>query len=140
MAASNKLTPIQNEFVRVLFGKAMGNAKVACEEVTGSTDCSSIMTSELVEAIKLRADQELALSVPRAVHVIQQMLHGEGQDIFVSDKLHKVCTDILDRAGISKQERPSSAGTTIGLVFLPDKKMLPEPPHEALTLEHTEAV
>lgn len=135
---AEKLTPIQTEFINILFGKAMGSVKVACE-ICGIEDYLTILTDGLIEAIRTKADQALALSVPRAVHVIQKMLDTEEGSVFVSEKLHKVAIDVLDRVGLSKKERPSSGGTTIGLVFLPNKMPLPEPPKdEAITIQHQE--
>lgn len=123
-----KLTSTQHEFLTFLFGPALGNLTVAAEMV-GIKDYSVLMTEELTEAIKKRADAEIAMNVPRAVHMINKIL-TDHENVPYMDKLHKVCADVLDRAGISKQERPNSGGAAIGLVFLPDKKALPEPPDE----------
>jgi hypothetical protein len=124
-----KLTETQHEFVKALFGPAAnGNLNSAAKEI-GIDDYTMLMTQELIEAIKKRADMELVMNVPKAVHVMSKILNNP-EEIGFMDKLHKVAADVLDRAGISKQERPQAAGTNIGLVFLPDKKLLPEPPSD----------
>lgn len=133
-----KLTSLQQEFIKALFGPAMGNLKAAAK-ACGLDDYSDLMTDELSEEIKKRADKELVMNVARATYVINQMLNEAEGGVFFSEKLHKVATDILDRAGISKQERPHHAGVTVGLVFLPNKNILPEPP-EPIKIENSVAV
>lgn len=123
-----KLTQTQHEFVKALFGAALGNLKTAAKMV-GVDDYSVLMTEELTEAIKKRADTELVMNVPKAVQMMNKILN-DPDSVPYMDKLHKVAADILDRAGLAKQERPNSGGATIGLVFLPDKKSLPEPPED----------
>ena len=123
-----KLSPVQAEFLKQLFGPALGDLKKAAE-LAKIDDFQHILTDDLVEAIKTRADTEIALNVPKAVFRINQMLN-EPETVPFIEKLHKVCTDVLDRSGLSKAERPNASGATIGLVYLPSKKPLPEPPSE----------
>lgn len=125
--SEDKLSAVQKLFLKTLFGKAQGDLKKASAEL-GFDDYSQLMTDEFIDAIKKRADNELMLSVPRAIYIINKMITDEDGGMFVSDKLHKVCADVLDRAGLSRRERASSGSTTIGLVFLPSKNALPEPP------------
>lgn len=127
-----KITATQAAFLNYLFGAGCGDLN-ATAKALGYEDYSHLLTAEFIEEVKKRADQQLAMNVPRAVHVLSKMLH-DG-DAFVNDKLAKVAADILDRSGISKQERPSASGTTIGLVFMPDKKQLPEAPREEVNEE-----
>jgi hypothetical protein len=122
------LTETQVQVIKHLFGAAMGDVKKAAA-ACGVENIADILTDEFVEAIRKRGDGELSLSIPRAIYVIQQMLSEDpSQATFYSEKLHKVATDLLDRAGISKQERSSSGGMTVGLIFMPDKRPLSAPP------------
>lgn len=123
----SKLSTIQQKFLSELFGAALGNAKLAAKNALGSEDYSSILTPELISEIKQRADKELALQTPKAVFIISKMLDDPENAPFM-DKLHKVAADVLDRAGISKQERAGSSMLTVGVVMLPSKAVLPEPP------------
>lgn len=121
------LSPTQNKFLSALFGSHIGNAKSASKDILGTEDYSSLMTDELISEIKKRGDKEIAMSVPRAIHVISRLLEDPESAAF-ADKLHKIAADVLDRAGISKQERTSSSQVAIGIVLLPSKVNLPEPP------------
>jgi len=122
-----KLSQLQHEFIRQLFGASQGNVKAAAKAV-GVEDYSTLFTNELVEELKLRADREMALNIPRAVYVISKMINEEDGALFFNEKLHKVCADLLDRQGLAKQERPNSGATSIGLIFMPNKQELPPPP------------
>lgn len=122
-----KLTATQTEFLRQLFGPCSGNLKQASKAAIGSEDYSVLMTDEVLEAIKRRADNELVLNVPKAVFIMQKMLDEPESMVFL-EKLHKVAADILDRAGLAKQERPNSGAMQVGIVMLPTKAALPEPP------------
>lgn len=124
-----KLSALQHEFLKQLFSVAQGNMPTAAKAV-GLDDYGILLDDAMVEAIKTRADKELAGNIPRAVYVINKMLEDDGSGMFVSDKLHKVATDILDRAGLSKQERPQTGSQQMGLIFLPNKIPLPEPPKQ----------
>ena len=128
--AGGKLTPLQQDFLTQLFGKACGNLTTAAEAV-GVEDYSILMTEELIEAIKKRADNEIALNVPRAIFTMQNMLTNPNET-FNMDKLTKLCTEFLDRAGLGKVERSGGGGLKIGLVILPDKLMLEEPEVETI--------
>lgn len=134
---ASKLTDLQQKFLKNLFGAALGDTTLACE-MTGIADYQDLMTDDLIEEIRTRADQNLSMNVPKAVFLIQKMLaNSEDGSMFVSEKLHKVATDLLDRVGLSKKERPNSGGTTLGLVFLPAKASLPlPPPDDVITIEH----
>lgn len=123
-----RLTPTQQQFIAALFGPAMGNLSEAAKQI-GITDYSSLMTDELASEIKKRADNEMLWNVPKAIHTMSEMLINP-QNVMNMDKLLKVCTEFLDRAGISKQDRAISGGGQIGLVFLPNLKPLEEPPDE----------
>lgn len=127
---ATKLSPIQQAFLKQLFGPSMGRLKDASKAILGHEDYSDLLTQDFLDAIKYRGDQEINLNVPRALFVINQMLDGDPSQGFMSDKLHKVAMDVLDRSGLSKQERPSNSGATVGLVFLPAKKALQEAPDE----------
>lgn len=129
-----KLSALQQDFLKQLFSVAQGNMPAAAKAV-GLDDYSIILDDAMVDAIKSRADKELSVNIPRAIFVINKMLQDDGTGMFVSDKLHKVATDILDRAGLSKQERPQSGSQQMGLIFLPNKIPLPEPPQQE-ALEH----
>lgn len=132
-----KLTATQEVFVKNLFGPANGNLKTAAQAAIGSEDYSQLMTDDLLQYIKSRADNELVLNVPKAIYIMQKMLDETDGSYFVNDKLHKVAADILDRAGISRQERPQHQTTAIGVIFLPNKAALPTPPQqEVITLEN----
>lgn len=121
-----RITPTQQEFLKILFGKAAGNLKTAAKEILGTEDYSDLLTDELLNAIKRRADSELTMNVPKAIFIMQKML-DEPESMLYMDKLHKVAADILDRAGVSKQERPSNNTMTVGIVMLPNKIPLTEP-------------
>lgn len=125
--ASDRLSPTQTAFLNNLFGVCNGNLKQAAKLTTGSDEYSGLLTDELTFAIKKRADTELALNVPKAVYIISKMLDDPEGAPFM-DKLHKVAADILDRAGLSKQERAGNNMLTVGVVMLPSKAALPEPP------------
>ena len=127
MASDRQLSPTQTEFLKNLFGVASGNLKQAAKLTINSEDYSSLLTDELTSAIKKRADAELAASVPRAVNVIQQMLN-DPESVMFMDKLHKIAADVLDRAGLSRQERAGNNMMTVGVVLIPNKASLPEPP------------
>lgn len=124
-----KLTPLQNEFLTALFGPAAGSLADAAK-ATGVSDISQLMTDEFAAAIKQRADNEMLWNVPKAIHVMKNMLENP-QAVMNMDKLLKVCTEFLDRSGLSKQERGISGQGAIGLVFLPNKQPVQEPPDEA---------
>lgn len=132
---ANKLSPTQNLFIKELFGNCHGNVKNAAKAVLGTEDYSSLMTDDLIEAIRGRADAELALQAPKAIHTITRMLE-EPENMMFMDKLHKVCADVLDRIGVSKQERHTVGQVAIGIVLLPTKEKLPEPP----TIEHSQTI
>lgn len=129
--ATARLSPTQLDFLRHLFGKANGNLALAAKEAIGTEDYSQLLTDELLDAIKKRADDELVLNIPKAVFIMSKML-SEPEGMLYSDKLHKVAADVLDRAGLSKRERPSSGNVTVGIVLLPNKQMLPEPPNHEI--------
>lgn len=135
-----KLTATQEAFLKQLFGPCSGNLKTASKAVIGSEDYSQLMTDELLTAIKSRADSELILSVPKAVYIMQKLLDPEDGSFFASDKLHKIAGDILDRAGLSRQERPTHNSTTIGIVMLPNKALLPVPPKQLESVPILEGV
>lgn len=124
---ASKLSPTQLAFVNELYGSSMGNLKEAAKKVTGSEDYNSLMTDDLIAEIKRRGDMQIAMSVPKAIHVISQMLENPSETLFL-DKLHKIAGDLLDRAGLSKSERPQHSTMQIGIVLLPTKVALPEPP------------
>lgn len=124
-----RLSATQLRFVAALFGPALGNLKEAAKQV-GVDEYSSLMTDELAAEIKKRADNEMIWNVPKAIHTMQNMLENP-QAVMNMDKLLKVCTEFLDRAGVSKQDRALGGGNQIGLVFLPSLKPLVEPPDEA---------
>lgn len=124
---ASKLSPTQLAFVNELYGSSMGDFKQAAKKVIGSEDYHSLMTDDLLAEIKRRGDAQLTMNVPKAIHVISQMLENPAETLFL-DKLHKIAADILDRAGISKQERPQHSTMQIGIVLLPTKTVLPEPP------------
>lgn len=128
----SKLTEVQQKFLKQLFGPSMGNAKDASKTVIGTEDYSSLMTDELTIAIRKRADSELALNVPKAVFIISKIMDDPESHPFM-DKLHRVAADVLDRAGLSKQERVGNNMITVGVVMMPSKSIMPEPP----TLENT---
>lgn len=126
-----KLTPLQQEFLKVLFGPVcQGNLKDAANEL-GITDFDDLLTPELTSAIKSRADHEITLNVPRAIFVMRNMLDNPNSS-FNMDKVTKLCTEFLDRAGLGKVERASEGGLKIGLVILPNKIVLQEPENETI--------
>lgn len=120
-----KLTPLQNDFLAALFGPAAGSLAEAAK-ATGVSDISQLMTDEFAAAIKQRADNEMLWNVPKAIHVMKNMLENPSQ-VMNMEKLLKVCTEFLDRSGLSKQERGLSGQGAIGLVFLPNKAIVQEP-------------
>ena len=122
-----KLSPTQQIFIKELFGAAMGDLSLAADKAIGTADYSSLMTDELLAEIRKRADAEILMQAPKAVYTISKILaNPEGS--FYIDKLAKICGDVLDRAGISKKEQSSGSQMQIGIVFLPAKQQLPEPP------------
>lgn len=123
----SKLSPTQLAFIKELYGNSLGNLKEASKKVLGSEDYDSLMTADLIAEIKRRGDEQLALNVPKAIHVITQMLENPGETLFL-DKLHKIAADLLDRVGLAKSERPQTSTLQIGIVLLPTKVALPEPP------------
>lgn len=130
--AEGRITPLQSEFLKQLFGASCGNLKLAAEAI-GVEDYSMLMTDELTEAIKRRADQEIAMNIPKAIFTMQNMLDNPN-NTFNMDKLTKLCTEFLDRAGLGKVERSGGGGLKIGLVILPDKLRIEEPVTK--TIEH----
>lgn len=127
MADRDKLSPTQAAFLKALFGEAQGNMKLACKEVTGSEDYQLLLTEELIDAIKRRSDQELQLNSARAVFILGKIM-DDPESVLYADKVAKVATEVLDRAGLSKRERAGNNQTVVGVVFLPNKTPLPEPP------------
>lgn len=128
----SKLTPTQLSFIRNLFGKANGDMKEAMRLTCDSEDYAQLLTDELLDAIKKRADDELVLNIPKAIFIMNKML-SEPDSVPFLEKLHRVAADVLDRAGLSKRERPTSGTMTVGIVMLPNKIALPEPPkHETI--------
>lgn len=127
-----KLTQLQSEFLKILFGPlAQGNLTVAANEL-GITDYEALLTPELTSAIKSRADHEITLNVPRAIFVMRNMLDNPNNSINM-EKVTKLCTEFLDRAGLGKVERMSEGGLKIGLVILPNKFEIKEPvDHETI--------
>lgn len=125
--AEQKLAATQQAFLNALFGPARGKLKEAAKIATGQEDYSQFLTDDLLAAIKKRADGELTLAVPKALFMMTSALEDPENSMFI-DKLHKIAADILDRAGVSKQERPVSSQTMIGIVMLPNKMELPPPP------------
>lgn len=125
--AEKSLSVPQLAFVNALYGPARGNLKEAAKIATGAEEYIQLMDDVLLDAIKKRADNELTLSVPKALYVMTTAL-DKPEDAFFIDKLHKIAADILDRAGVSKQERPSQSTQMIGIVMLPAKAALPAPP------------
>lgn len=123
-----KITELQQEFIKQLYGACAGDMKKAAAAV-GVEDYSMLMTDEVIEAIKKRADNELVFNVPKAVSVMSKILDNP-ESVLYFDKLHKVAADVLDRAGLSKVDRSVQGSTAIGLVFLPDLKPTPEPPED----------
>jgi hypothetical protein len=133
----SKLTATQEEFLKQLFGPCTGNLKAAAKAVTGSEDYSELMDDALLSALKRRADNEIVLSSAKATFILQRILENPEDVLFFKD-VAKVASDILDRAGISRQERTSGGSTIVGLVYLPPKISLPEPPpEEVVMIEHT---
>lgn len=126
--ANKQLSAVQQQFVNKLFGAADGNLKEAATQC-GIEDYASIMTSEMIDEIKRRADQELALNVPRAVSILNKILNTPEQVPFLERQL-KCAESVLDRTGLSRQDRVQLGGQTLGLVFLPTKSLLPLPPPE----------
>jgi len=124
-----RLSPVQQEFLKQLFGPCLGNVRKAAEAVCGTDDYTQFMTEEMSEAIKKRADQELVFNVPKAVATMQKILDDPDNTPYM-DKLHKVAADILDRAGLSKVDRNVKGSTQIGLVLLPSLNPNPEQPPE----------
>ena len=124
---ASKLTTIQQAFVKELFGASLGSIKTASNKVLGSDDFSDILDDNLIAEIKRQGDAQLAMNVPKAIHVITKMLENPEENLYL-DKLHKIAADVLDRAGISKQERTQHSTMQIGIVLLPTKTNLPEPP------------
>lgn len=124
---SDKLSDKQKSFLAELFGSCAGNSKAAAKKVIGTEDYSSLMTDDLVSEIRKRGDKEIAMNVPRAIHTISKLLEDPDSAAFAMP-LHKIAADILDRAGISKQERTQQSQVAVGIVFLPAKQELPEPP------------
>lgn len=122
-----KLSATQETFLKCLFGPANGNLKAAAKATFGTEEYQDILTDELLDAIKKRADNQLTLNVPKAVFIMQKIL-DEPESFMFMDKLHKVAADILDRAGLSKKERGGNNTSVIGIVMLPNKMQLPEPP------------
>lgn len=125
--ADKTLTAPQLAFVNALYGPARGNLKAAAKIATGTEEYIQLLDETLLDAIKKRADNELTLSVPKALYVMTTALDNP-EDAFYIDKLHKIAADILDRAGVSKQERPTTSTQMIGIVMLPSKNVLPPPP------------
>lgn len=124
--SAKRLTPLQQEFLKALFGTCHGNLQKAAEEA-GIDDFSLIMTDELADAIRAKAEHQLALNVPQAIFTLQNILSNPDPTMHFApiDKLTKVCTEILDRAGLGKVERStSSGGLKIGLIILPDKQKI----------------
>lgn len=131
MAAN--LTQLQQQFLKILFGPlAQGNLTIAANEL-GITDYETLLTPELTSAIKSRADHEITLNVPRAIFVMRNMLDNPN-NLFNMEKVTKLCTEFLDRAGLGKVDRASEGGMKIGLVILPNKFVIAEPENE--TIEH----
>lgn len=131
-----KLTTTQLDFIKHLFGKANGDMKKASFLAIENEDYSGLLTDELLDEIKRRADQELILNVPKAIFIMNKML-SEPESMPFLEKLHKVSADILDRAGLSKRERPSSSNMTVGVILLPNKAKLPELPDDtAITIDN----
>jgi len=122
-----KLTEIQNQFIKELFNDSLGDVKEAAKKVLGTEDYSSLLTDELIAEIQKRSEVEIALQAPKAIHTLSQMLKNPEGSFFI-DKLSKVAQDILDRAGVSKKEAKQSSQMTIGVVLLPSKTVLAEPP------------
>lgn len=120
-----KLTQLQQDFLKQLFGPAQGKLEAAAKALD-LDDYSSLMTPELVEAIKTRADHEITLNVARAVFVMKNMLDNPNE-AFNMDKVTKLCTEFLDRAGLGRVDRNTTGGLKIGLVILPDKIRLADP-------------
>lgn len=123
--AVGRLTPLQTQFLAQLFGAACGKLDAAATAI-GVDDYSMLMTDELTEAIKKRAETEITLNIPKAIFVMQNMLHNPEQS-FNMDKVTKLCTEFLDRAGLGKVERSGGGGLKIGLVILPDKLLVRDP-------------
>jgi hypothetical protein len=121
------LTATQAKFLKALFTTARGDMKKAASSVTGSEDYHDLLTDELLDAIKIRADQELVLNSAKAVYVLSEIISNPGS-VIDADRIARVCSDILDRAGLSKRERQGNNQTIVGVVFLPNKQPLPEPP------------
>lgn len=132
-----KLTATQESFLKALFGSCAGNLKAAAKEATGSEDYTSFIDENLLQALKRRADQEVVLSSAKAAFILQRIMDNPEDLLFFKD-VAKVASDILDRSGISRQERMAGGGSVIGLVMMPMKAILPDPPsQEALTIEST---
>lgn len=123
-----RLSALQEDFLKELFGVHAGDIKKAAAAV-GVSDYSTLMTDEMTNAIRTRADNELIFNAAKAVYTMSKILENpEGVPYF--DKLHKVAADVLDRAGLGKVDRSVKGATAIGLVFLPDLKPVPQPPEE----------
>lgn len=121
------LSNIQKAFLVELFGPSMGSLKTAAKVVLGTEDYSSILTDDLLAAIRKRGDAEIVAHIPKAIHTLSKMLENPEQSMYM-DKLQKIASDILDRAGIVKKEAARNDNLTIGVVLLPAKGKLPEPP------------
>lgn len=126
----SKLTTLQQEFLKQLFGPCSGDLKLAAKAVEVD-DYSVLMTSEMLLALRERADNEIAFNVPKAIFVMQKILHNPESTMNMA-ALTKLCSEFLDRAGLGKVERGGSGGLKIGLVILPDKTPIKEAEYEVI--------
>jgi hypothetical protein len=125
----NKLTEDQTKFLSALFTTCMGDLKKAANEAIGTEDYSSLVDDALLSELKKKSDREIQLSAAKATFILRKVLDHPEDLVFFKD-VAKVASDILDRAGISRQERSVSHSSVLGLVFLPPKAELPPPPPE----------
>lgn len=120
------LTPQQEKYVEHLFD-------VACQDTFGKPTAAARkagydklppMTEALNKAILDASGHLMSIHAPASVKALLDIVTGNPEAALKGATALKAATEILDRVGLSKQERVRVEGLENSLVFLPAKKVV----------------
>lgn len=117
---AKQLTEKQNDFLNALFGEAVGDHRLAMD-IAGYSPSTTIrdVTLGLQEEILQGSREYLAVNAPKAAVAITGII-DDPTELGNRDKL-TAAKDVLDRAGVIKQEKIEVSAPS-GLFILPAKK------------------
>lgn len=120
---SKELTEKQKEFIRLVVYENLKPSDAAKKAGYSDKTLAHLITDALRQEIIDETERMMATHVPSAARVLIDQLDPEKALEPGSEKRANAATQLMDRTGLTKRERPQQIQQgAIGVVFLPAKK------------------